>query len=82
LSLHISKRLDEAMAEPTYNYDEASDTLYVSFVPGKATTGIALNDYMFLRIDRDMENGATPQGGEPVHERSAVGAYGDNVVKE
>jgi uncharacterized protein YuzE len=41
------------MAEPTFNYDEISDTLYVSFSLGeKATTGIELNDYILLRINK------------------------------
>jgi uncharacterized protein YuzE len=28
------------------NYDELSDTLYVSFKPGKDATGIELNDHI------------------------------------
>ncbi len=40
------------MTAPIFNYDEASDTLYVSFVPGEAATGIALNDHMLLRINK------------------------------
>ena len=47
------------MAEPIFHYDEASDTLYVSFAPGEAATGIALNDHMLLRINK--------------HERRAIG---------
>jgi uncharacterized protein YuzE len=42
------------MAEPIFHYDEASDTLYVSFTPGEAATGIALNDHMLLRINSVM----------------------------
>lgn len=34
------------------NYDEESDTLYVSFDPGKKATGIELNDQMLLRINK------------------------------
>ena len=47
------------MAEPIFHYDEESDTLYVSFAPGEAATGIALNDHMLLRINK--------------HERRTVG---------
>jgi uncharacterized protein YuzE len=47
------------MAEPIFHYDEESDTLYVSFAPGEAATGIALNDHMLLRINK--------------HERRAIG---------
>ena len=39
------------MTEPIFNYDEASDTLYVSFEPGAAATGVALNDHMLLRLN-------------------------------
>ena len=47
------------MAEPIFHYDEASDTLSVSFAPGEAATGIALNDHMLLRSNK--------------HERRTVG---------
>jgi hypothetical protein len=47
------------MAEPIFHYDEGSDTLYVSFAPGEAATGIALHDHMLLRINK--------------HERRAIG---------
>jgi uncharacterized protein YuzE len=47
------------MAEPIFHYDAESDTLYVSFAPGEAATGIALNDHMLLRINK--------------HERRAIG---------
>lgn len=40
------------MIEPIFNYDEMSDTLYVSFAPGEKATGIALNDHMLLRINK------------------------------
>jgi uncharacterized protein YuzE len=41
------------MGEPKFNYDEVSDTLYVSFSPGeKSTTGIELNDHILLRINK------------------------------
>ncbi len=40
------------MKEPTFNYDEMSDTLYVSFEPGQKATGIELNDHILLRIDK------------------------------
>ncbi len=41
------------MAKPIVNYDEISDTLYVSFEPGKKATGIELNDHILLRINTD-----------------------------
>ena len=41
------------MDKPTFNYDEASDTLYISFKPGQQATGIELNDHILLRIDKD-----------------------------
>ncbi len=41
------------MSMPTITYDELGDTLYVSFVPDKAATGIELNDHILLRIDKD-----------------------------
>ena len=41
------------MAEPVLSYDEASDTLYVSFAPGEPATGIELNDHILLRINAD-----------------------------
>lgn len=34
-----------------FNYDELSDTLYISFFPGEKGTGIELNDHILLRID-------------------------------
>jgi len=40
------------MGEPIFNYDEMSDTLYVSFHPGEKATGIELNDYILLRINK------------------------------
>jgi uncharacterized protein YuzE len=40
------------MAKPIVNYDEISDTLYVSFEPGKKATGIELNDHILLRINK------------------------------
>ena len=45
--------------KPSFNYDEESETLYVSFDPGKKATGIELNDQMLLRINK--------------HEKKAVG---------
>jgi len=41
------------MTKPNFNYDEISDTLYVSFNPGETATGIELNDNILLRIDED-----------------------------
>lgn len=40
------------MNKPTINYDETSDTLYVSFIPGTKATGIELNDHILLRVDK------------------------------
>ncbi|MCP4149442.1 MAG: DUF2283 domain-containing protein [bacterium] len=47
------------MITPKFNYDEISDTLYVSFAPGEEATGIELNDHILLRINK--------------HERRAIG---------
>ena len=41
------------MTEPVFNYDEPSDTLYVSFEPGKGATGIELSEHILLRIDKE-----------------------------
>jgi len=41
------------MGEPIFNYDETSDTLYVSFHPGEEATGIELNEPILLRINKD-----------------------------
>ena len=38
--------------KPIYNYDELSDTLYISFAPGENATGIELNDHILLRINK------------------------------
>jgi uncharacterized protein YuzE len=40
------------MSEPHFNYDEASDTVYISFAPGEKATGIELNDHILLRINK------------------------------
>jgi uncharacterized protein YuzE len=40
------------MDRPSFNYDEMSDTLYVSFHPGEHATGIELNDHILLRINK------------------------------
>ena len=41
------------MKKPIYNYDELSDTLYVSFEPGEKGTGIELNEHILLRINKN-----------------------------
>jgi uncharacterized protein YuzE len=41
------------MSKPIFNYDEMSDTLYVSFSPGEKATGIELNDHILLRINKN-----------------------------
>ena len=40
------------MTEPIYNYDEVSDTLYISFEPNVKATGVELNDHILLRINK------------------------------
>jgi uncharacterized protein YuzE len=40
------------MTQPIFNYDEDSDTLYISFAPGETATGIELNEQIVLRINR------------------------------
>jgi len=44
---------EEELKQPNFNYDELSDTLYVSFEPGAKATGIELNNNILLRIDKD-----------------------------
>jgi len=39
--------------KPKYNYDELSDTLYISFEPGEKATGIELNNNILLRINKN-----------------------------
>jgi uncharacterized protein YuzE len=41
------------MTQPTANYDETSDTLYMSFIPNFKATGIELNEHILLRIDKE-----------------------------
>lgn len=40
------------MGKPKFNYDEISDTLYVSFEPETKATGIELNDHILLRLNK------------------------------
>ena len=40
------------MSPSIFNYDEMSDTLYVSFSPGEHATGIELNDHILLRLNK------------------------------
>jgi uncharacterized protein YuzE len=40
------------MTAPILSYDEVSDTLYISFAPGKAATGIELTDHILLRVNK------------------------------
>jgi uncharacterized protein YuzE len=40
------------MTKPSFNYDEMSDTLYISFEPGEKATGVELNDHILLRINK------------------------------
>jgi uncharacterized protein YuzE len=39
------------MTPPTLHYDEASDTLSISFTPGEQATGIELTEHILLRIN-------------------------------
>lgn len=41
------------MTRPTTNYDETSDTLYMSFIPDVKATGIELNEHILLRLDKE-----------------------------
>ena len=40
------------MVEPVFNYDEMSDTLYISFSPGEKATGTELNEHILLRFNK------------------------------
>lgn len=40
------------MSEPSFNYDETSDTLSLSFSPGEDATGIELSDHILLRVNK------------------------------
>ena len=40
------------MTQPIFNYDEVSDTLYISFVPGEQATGIELTPHILLRLNK------------------------------
>jgi uncharacterized protein YuzE len=40
------------MTARVLSYDEASDTLYISFVPGEAATGIELTAHILLRVNK------------------------------
>lgn len=40
------------MAEVSINYDEISDTLYISFEPGEKATGFELSEHILLRINK------------------------------
>jgi len=41
------------MTKISFNYDEISDTLYISFEPGEKATGIELNEHILLRINKN-----------------------------
>ena len=41
------------MDQPVFNYDEISDTLYVSFAPGEQATGIELTPHILLRFNKE-----------------------------
>lgn len=40
------------MTETIFNYDEVSDTLYISFAPGETGTGIEINENILLRVNK------------------------------
>jgi len=40
------------MTAPVLSYDEVSDTVYISFAPSEAATGIELTDRILLRVNR------------------------------
>lgn len=40
------------MQSPIYNYDEVSDTLYLSFSSGEQATGIELTPHILLRLNK------------------------------
>lgn len=40
------------MDQPIFNYDEVSDTLYISFAPGEQATGIELTPHILLRLNK------------------------------
>jgi uncharacterized protein YuzE len=40
------------MTQPIFNYDEVSDTLYISFVLGEQATGIELTPHILLRLNK------------------------------
>ncbi|NJM39535.1 MAG: DUF2283 domain-containing protein [Anaerolineae bacterium] len=40
------------MTNPTIRYDEASDTLTVSFASGASATGLELNEHILLRVNK------------------------------
>ena len=44
------------MAESIYNYDEVSDTLYISFAPGEDATGIELTPHILLRLNKEEQS--------------------------
>jgi len=40
------------VTETIFNYDEISDTLYISFAPGETGTGVEINENLLLRINK------------------------------
>ena len=40
------------MTQPIFNYDEVSDTLYVSFAQSEQATGIELTPHILLRFNK------------------------------
>lgn len=47
------------MDKPAFHYDEPSDTLDITFVPGKGATGVELNENILLRIDKRTRTAAS-----------------------
>lgn len=48
----VKKRFGDKMKELIIKYNQMSDTLTLSFAPGEKGTGIKLNDYLLLRLNK------------------------------
>lgn len=51
-STSTRRTCDTKMAEPEISYDEPSDCLYLTWVPGVFATGLMPNQNVLLRVDR------------------------------
>jgi uncharacterized protein YuzE len=45
--------MGKKMSQTNINYNETSDTRYMSFIPNVNATGIELNEHILLRIDKE-----------------------------